>query len=151
MLYIYCEESSSEDRSDSGLETCNIPQDTSRNRDPLSGSTEFSSLEPDESRSNSDFEVSSSEDRSDSYFEKGNIPQGERLFSNYGAKTSLENQVKQLRDDENEKLEYVRTSLVSIARFARGEKMPDQQLIEGETKLTEDTSSEGLDIMGCQD
>ena len=50
------------------------------------------------------------------------------LLSNYGAKTSLENQVKQLRDDINDQLEYVRTS----------------QLIEGETKLTEDTSSERL-------
>ena len=53
---------------------------------------------------------------------------GARLFSNYGAKTSLENRVKQLRDDVNDQLEYVRTS----------------QLIEGETKLTEDTSSERL-------
>ena len=66
------------------------------------------------------------------------------LLSNYGAKTSLENQVKQLRDDVNDKLEYVRTSLVSIASVLREEKKLDQQLIEGETKLTEDTSSEGL-------
>ena len=69
---------------------------------------------------------------------------GERLFSNYGAKTSLENQVKQLRDDVNDKLEYVGASLMSIASVLRDEKKPDQQLIEGETKLTEDTSSEGL-------
>ena len=69
---------------------------------------------------------------------------GERLFSNYGAKTSLENQVKQLQDDINDKLENVRASLVSIASVLRDEKKPDQQLIEGETKLTEDTSSEGL-------
>ena len=69
---------------------------------------------------------------------------GERLFSNYGAKTSLENQVKQLRDDVNNQLEYVRASLVSIASVLGVEKKPDQQLIEGETKLTEDTSSEGL-------
>ena len=69
---------------------------------------------------------------------------GERLFSNYGAKTSLENQVKQLRDDVNDKLENVRASLVSIASVLRDEKKPDQQLIEGETKLTEDTSSERL-------
>ena len=67
---------------------------------------------------------------------------GERLFSNYGAKTSLENQVKQLRDDVNNQLEYVRASLVSIASVLGVEKKPDQQLIEGETKLTEDTSSE---------
>ena len=67
---------------------------------------------------------------------------GERLFSNYGAKTSLENQVKQLRDDVNNQLEYVRASLVSIASVLEVEKKPDQQLIEGETKLTEDTSSE---------
>ena len=69
---------------------------------------------------------------------------GERLFSNYGAKTSLENQVKQLHDDVNDKLEYVRAALVSIASVVRDEKKPDQQLIEGETKLTEDTSSERL-------
>ena len=69
---------------------------------------------------------------------------GERLFSNHGAKTSLENQVKQLRDDVNDKLEYVGTSLVSIASVLREEKKLDQQLIEGEPKLTEDTSSEGL-------
>ena len=67
---------------------------------------------------------------------------GERLFSNYGAKTSLENQVKQLRDDVNNQLEYVRASLVSISSVLGVEKKPDQQLIEGETKLTEDTSSE---------
>ena len=66
------------------------------------------------------------------------------LLSNYGAKKSLENQVKQLRDDVNDKLEYVGTSLVSIASVLREEKKPDQQLIEGETKLTEDTSSELL-------
>ena len=66
------------------------------------------------------------------------------LLSNYGAKTSLENQVKQLRDDVNDKLEYVGTSLVSIASVLREEKKLDQQLIEGEPKLTEDTSSEGL-------
>ena len=69
---------------------------------------------------------------------------GERLFSNYGAKTSLENQVKQLRDDVNDKLEYVGASLMSIASVLRDEKKPDQQLIEGETKLTEDSSSERL-------
>ena len=69
---------------------------------------------------------------------------GERLFSNHGAKTSLENQVKQLRDDVNNQLEYVRASLVSIASVLGDEKKPDQQLIEGETKLTEDTSSERL-------
>ena len=69
---------------------------------------------------------------------------GERLFSIYGAKTSLENQVKQLRDDVNDKLEYVGASLVSIASVLRDEKKPDQQLIEGETKLTEDSSSERL-------
>ena len=69
---------------------------------------------------------------------------GERLFSNHGAKTSLENQVKQLRDDVNNKLEYVRASLVSISSVLEDEKKPDQQLIEGETKLTEDTSSERL-------
>lgn len=69
---------------------------------------------------------------------------GEMLLSNYGAKKSLENQVKQLRDDVNDKLEYVGTSLVSIASVLREEKKPDQQLIEGETKLTEDTSSELL-------
>ena len=69
---------------------------------------------------------------------------GERLFSNHGAKTSLENQVKQLRDDVNDKLEYVRASMVSIASVLRDEKKLDQQLIEGETKLTEDTSSERL-------
>ena len=67
---------------------------------------------------------------------------GERLFSNYGAKTSLENQVKQLQDDINDKLENVGASPVSIASVLRDEKKPDQQLIEGETKLTEDTSSE---------
>ena len=67
---------------------------------------------------------------------------GERLFSNYGAKTSLENQVKQLRDDVNNQLEYVRASLVPIASVLGVEKKPDQQLTEGETKLTEDTSSE---------
>ena len=66
---------------------------------------------------------------------------GARLFSNHGAKTSLENQVKQLRDDVNNQLEYVRASLVSIASVLGDEKKPDQQLIEGETKLTEDTSS----------
>ena len=66
------------------------------------------------------------------------------LLSNYGARTSLENQVKQLRDDVNDKLEYVGTSLVSIASVLREEKKLDQQLIEGETKLTEDTSSERL-------
>ena len=33
---------------------------------------------------------------------------------------------------------------MSIASVVRDEKKPDQQLIEGETKLTEDTSSEGL-------
>ena len=69
---------------------------------------------------------------------------GARLFSNHGAKTSLENQVKQLRDDVNDQLEYVRTSLVSIVGVLEDEKKPDQQLIEGETKLTEDTSSERL-------
>ena len=69
---------------------------------------------------------------------------GERLFSNHGAKTSLENQVKQLRDDVNNQLEYVRASLVSISSVLGVEKKPDQQLIEGETKLTEDTSSERL-------
>ena len=69
---------------------------------------------------------------------------GERLFSNYGAKTSLENQVKQLNDDVNDKLEYVGASLMSIASVLRDEKKPDQQLIEGETKLTEDFSSERL-------
>ena len=69
---------------------------------------------------------------------------GEMLLSNYGARTSLENQVKQLRDDVNDKLEYVGTSLVSIASVLREEKKLDQQLIEGETKLTEDTSSERL-------
>ena len=69
---------------------------------------------------------------------------GERLLGNYGAKTSLETQVKQLRDDVNDKLEYVRASLVSIASVLREEKKLDQQLIEGETKLTEDTSSERL-------
>ena len=66
------------------------------------------------------------------------------LLSNYGAKTSLENQVKQLRDDVNDKLEYVGASLMSIASVLRDEKKPDQQLIEDETKLTEDTSSERL-------
>ena len=66
------------------------------------------------------------------------------LLSNYGARTSLENQVKKLRDDVNDKLEYVGTSLVSIASVLREEKKLDQQLIEGETKLTEDTSSERL-------
>ena len=66
------------------------------------------------------------------------------LLSNYGARTSLENQVKQLRDDVNDKLEYVRASLVSIASVVRDEKKLDQQLIEGETKLTEDISSERL-------
>ena len=69
---------------------------------------------------------------------------GEMLLSNYGARTSLENQVKKLRDDVNDKLEYVGTSLVSIASVLREEKKLDQQLIEGETKLTEDTSSERL-------
>ena len=69
---------------------------------------------------------------------------GERLFGNHGAKTSLENQVKQLRDDVNDKLEYVRASLVSIASVLGDEKKPDQQLIVGETKLTEDASG------GCQ-
>lgn len=66
---------------------------------------------------------------------------GERLFSNYGAKTSLENQVKQLLDEVNDKLEYVR-AIFSIASVVRDEKKPDQQLIEGETKLTEDIPSE---------
>ena len=56
----------------------------------------------------------------------------------------MENQVKQLRDDVNDKLEYVGASLVSIASVLREEKKLDQQLIEGETKLTEDTSSERL-------
>ena len=69
---------------------------------------------------------------------------GERLFGNHGAKTSLENQVKQLRDDVNDKLEYVRASLVSIASVLGDEKKLDQQLIEGVTKFIEDASS------GCQ-
>ncbi|XP_066028059.1 uncharacterized protein [Pocillopora verrucosa] len=53
------QESSSEDRSDSGFETCTTPQDTSRNRDSLLSNTNTTgSPEPDEYETNNDFEDS---------------------------------------------------------------------------------------------
>lgn len=54
--------------------------------------------------------------------------------------TSLEYQVKKLRDDVNAELENVRPS----ASVRKDKKKLDQQLIEGETKLPEDASSESL-------
>ena len=66
---------------------------------------------------------------------------GERLFSDYAAKTSLKYLIKQLRNDLNDKWESVRASLVSIVSVLEDKKKPDQQLIEGETILTEDTAS----------
>ena len=69
---------------------------------------------------------------------------GERLSSDYAAKTSLKYLVKQLRNDLNNVREKVRTSLESITSVLKDKKKPDQQLMEGETKLPEDSSSERL-------
>lgn len=69
---------------------------------------------------------------------------GEKLSSDYAAKTSLKYLVKQLRNDLNDVREKVRTLLESIASVLKDNKKPDQQLIEGETKLPEDSSSERL-------
>lgn len=69
---------------------------------------------------------------------------GERLSSDYAAKTSLKYLVKQLRNDLNDVREKVRTSLESITSVLKDKKKPDQQLMEGETKLPEDSSSERL-------
>ena len=69
---------------------------------------------------------------------------GERLSSDYAAKTSLKYLVKQLRNDLNDVREKVRTSLESITSVLKDKKRPDQQLMEGETKLPEDSSSERL-------
>ena len=65
---------------------------------------------------------------------------GEKLSSDYAAKTSL----KYLVNDLNDVREKVRTLLESIASVLKDNKKPDQQLIEGETKLPEDSSSERL-------
>ena len=69
---------------------------------------------------------------------------GERLSSDYAAKTSLKYLVKQLRNDLNDVREKVRTSLESITSVLKDKKKPEQQLMEGETKLPEDSSSERL-------
>lgn len=61
---------------------------------------------------------------------------GERLLSDYAEQTSLKYQVKQLREKW---LKNVRPSASVLE-----DKKLDQQLIEGETKLPEDASSESL-------
>ena len=61
---------------------------------------------------------------------------GERLSSDYAEQTSLKYQVKQLREKW---LKNVRPSASVLE-----DKKLDQQLIEGETKLPEDVSSESL-------
>ena len=65
---------------------------------------------------------------------------GVRLIRNGPVQTSLKYQVKKLRDDVNAELENVRPS----ASVRKDKKKLDQQLIEGETKLPEDASSESL-------